>query len=232
MAWTRTRYLVLPVPDTNQPTICFGSGGSPNGVEVQPKGSKAIRIDGASAGLIEYVNTDGDKAWSKVAAGSSVQTEDLGTPAAKQVANIHAGVAGDDAVNDFPGPFTDPDVPRNLRVTFGAGWDGGDVTVVGTFNGSPQSEVFTAVAGTTVVGAKPFETAVSAAKGAVGVNPATASIGDGDTLGLARTPAEAIGTLSVDGVTEAATWDKTDVTVTPTTAPDGAKSFVAQYPTT
>ena len=231
MAWIRTRYIVPPVVDENQPTWCFGTGGSPAGVEAQPKGSKATQLDGVSGALIDFLNIDGTAAgWIAIPAGGSAWTlQDLGAPAAKQVANIHALFAGNDASNIFPGPFNDPDTSRNLRVTFVAGWDGGDVTVVGECRGEPQTEIFAANPGATVVGTEPFEAVTSATKGAVGINPAAACIGDGDSLGLASLPLSALDTLTADGVNEVGTWGATG-TVKPTTAPDGAVVFVAAYP--
>ena len=117
--------------------------------------------------------------------GACPFAESLGAPAAKGTTDVHAGFAGNDASNDFPGPFTDPDVPRNLRVDFAAAWDGGNVTVVGVDQfGAAVTEVFTASAGSTVVGTKIFAGVTSATKGAVGAAADAASIGTGDKLGL------------------------------------------------
>lgn len=61
-----------------------------------------------------------------------------------------------------PGTPTAPDIARNLKLTFGVGWDLGNVVVVGTLRGAPVSETFVAVAGTTVTGTKMFDAVTSA----------------------------------------------------------------------
>ncbi len=209
------------------------SGATYGGQELA-NGQVALRFrsDATDAAAALYVTVDGGTSNEAIpAGGAALMVEDIGQPAAKQAANIHALFAGNDGSNNFPGPFADPDVPRNLRVTFQAGWDGGDVEVFGTFRGQPQSEVFTANPGAIVTGIKPFDTVTSATKGAVGTNPAAASIGDGDSLGLSYEPASNIGTLTAGAVNEAATWDALNGTVKPgTTIPDGSAFFTAAYP--
>lgn len=159
--------------------------------------------------------------------------EDLGTPAAASTTAIHAAFAGNDASLNFPGPITNPDVPRNLTVTFAAGWDGGDVNVVGEDNaGNPINETFASGPGTTVKGNIPFSVVTSATKGAVGAAADAASIGTGDRLGLAVLPSLPVGSLTVDRVNVLATWGDTYATVAPpgANAPDGARLFTAMYP--
>lgn len=109
----------------------------------------------------------------------------LGIPAAADVDAVHAAYDADEAVLAFPGPFTNPDVPRNISVTFAATWDGGDVTVVGTNQFDEEvSETITAVAASTQLGEKIFKTVTSASKALEGAAAVGASIGFGDFLGV------------------------------------------------
>lgn len=97
-------------------------------------------------------------------------------PAAGGV-TIHAAVAGT-AANTFPGPFTQPDVPRNVAVDASAlSYDGGDVTIVGTdAMDAPLTEVLTPNGGAAATGSKAFKTITGASKATVGVDPATVTI--------------------------------------------------------
>jgi hypothetical protein len=187
---------------------------------VQPRFRKPISAEGY------YRETS-----SGTIVGACAFAESLGAPATKATVNIHAAFAGDDASNDFPGAFANPDVPRNLRVTFAGGWDGGNVIAVGTNQfGAPVAETFTAAAGTAVVGVKIFATVTSATKGAVGAAADAASIGTGDKLGLTGDLVASAGSLTKDGVTQAATWDATVSGVTPSTnVPNGARVYAAHY---
>jgi hypothetical protein len=156
------------------------------------------------------------------------QMMDLGAPDAEDDDVVHALFAGNNASSDFPGPFTNPDVPRNIKVTFEAGWDGGNVTVTGLDQFlTPVSEVVVASAGNTVAGTKIFATVTAATKGAVGSSSDGASIGVGKKIGISVDVEQAFGLLAVDGVSEAAVFDDTYSAVTPTSAPTGAKVFVA-----
>ncbi len=86
--------------------------------------------------------------------------------------------------------ISNPDVPRNLTVTFAGGffttnWDGGDVTVYGEdIFGRPINEVFLADPGSTVIGSKIFSRVTSAVKSTIGVTTAVATIGTGSILNL------------------------------------------------
>ena len=151
---------------------------------------------------------------------------DLGTPAAAGSTDVHAAFAGNDASNDFPGAFTNPDVPRAIRCVFAASYDGGDITVVGTgLNDEPVTEVITAVAASTVEGTKTFKTVTAAQKAAVGANAATVSIGHGLALSTLSDMSDAIGLLFSDGTAEAGTFDPAEDTVLTTTAPNGSVNF-------
>ena len=187
--------------------------------EVQPRFKRVISAKGFYR-----------EAASGALTGSMPVSESLGAPAAKGTTDIHAGFAASDAARPFPGPFTDPDFPRSTRITFGAAWDAGDVTVVGTDQfDSAQTEVIADVGGTTVEGIKVFKTVTSASKELVGASAHTASIGWGDKLGVSDELVAAVGVVAADGVTEAGTWDAGASAVTPTTVPNGAVVFSALY---
>ncbi len=158
-------------------------------------------------------------------------TDDLGVPSAANATAIHAAFEGNAGSNNYPGPFSNPDVSRTLTVVFAGGWDGGNVTVTGTdqFN-APATEIFNSNPGNTVKGVTAFKTVTSATKGAVGINPAAASIGSGDALGLLKALAQPVGVLSMNQENEAAKWDGAKSTVLPkTNMPDGSRHFWAMY---
>jgi hypothetical protein len=162
------------------------------------------------------------------------------TPAAKGTNNVHAAVASN-ASNTFPGPFTNPDVPRNLRLVFAASYDGGNVTVVGTDQfDQAVTEVFTGTQGTTQVGTKIFKTVTSATKATVGATANTVSIGTGDKIGLSKKLANTDAVLVIkattaDGFdTTPPTMDATYHAFTPTTTvPNGTVVYkmMANYDT-
>lgn len=233
MAWTRERYLVHPTLDPLQPTICEGSGGSPNAAEKQPKGSIAIQRDGATADLLAYINTDGSTAWSVLAKPLSLAwyTGAITNPAADSAAGVHAANGSD--VQTWPGPFTSPVVPRNISITFGALWDGGDVTITGTNQfDAAITEVIADVAGSKVEGVKTFKTVTAITHQLAGAGGGiTATAGWGHKFGIAKTLAAAIGALACDSVTEAAAWDATYNAFIPTTLPDGAHDYTWAVPT-
>lgn len=180
-----------------------------------------------AAGDLSYVLTPSDD---EVAAGvhltGSETVANLGAPAAAGVA-VHAAVPATDP-NDFPGPFTDPDVPRTVDVTYGVGYDGGDVTIVGTDQfDQPQTEVNVAVASSTVAGAKIFKTVTAISKAAVGASGGTAAPVTGAILGLPlKLNGATSNVLFADGATEAGVWDDTNNSVDTTTAPDGSTVFL------
>ncbi|MCK6529701.1 hypothetical protein L6R50_19820 [Myxococcota bacterium] len=208
-------------------------------LDAQPDAPPATRAaaTGVTVGNAAAAGTL-DNQTPAIAAAVLSMAQDLGTPAAPDTTSVHAAFAGNDAANDFPGPFANPDVPRAVQIAFAAGWDGGNVTVNGTDQfDQAVNEVIVANPGATVVGTKVFKTVTSASKGAVGANAAGASIGRASKLGVgsAAVPrvkdfnTRGVGELSVDGITEASTWDGTNSAVTPTTAPNGARRFVAVY---
>jgi hypothetical protein len=192
-------------------------------------------VDGMSSFLQSVA--DGDLSYAitfsatelAAGAGNTLETMlDMGAPAAEAAADVHATYAGNVALA-FPGPFTDPDVARSIRITYVAAYDGGDTTVVGTDQfGAAQSEVIVANAGNVVDGAKIFATVTGATQAAIGGDPASASIGTGTILGLNAQMGAATGNLLfADGIGEAGTWDADNNSVDPTTPPDGSAEFVA-----
>lgn len=160
-----------------------------------------------------------------VAAGTAV--------AAKGADAVHAAIAGTTSIAPVTTGITNPTVPRNLIITFGATWDGGDVVVVGTdANNAPVTETFVTNAGSTRVGTKIFKTVTSVAHTVVGVDAETYSTGTGDKLGLPASPAPAVGSpviLYTSGVAEAVTFDSTLNAFTPTNVPNGTRSYVLSF---
>lgn len=132
---------------------------------------------------------------------------------------------GADGVN-FPGAFSNPAIPRNVTVTFAAGWDAGDVTINGTDQfDAAVSETIADAAGTTVAGTKIFKTITSATKQSVGAAADGASIGYGDKIGLLAPIVSTFGMLQTDNTGEAVTVDATYHAFTPATAPNGVHDY-------
>ena len=154
--------------------------------------------------------------------------------ASKSATDVHVAFRGDlvpidptavDAV-----AISDPAIPRNLRVTLGANWDGGDVTVYGTNQFDEViSEVFATGTSTIRVGVNAFKTVTKITKTLLGVDVGsanTASVGTGDALGI---PAQLEGVYG-DGHLigtgfDAPTLDTTYNTVTFATAPNGSRDW-------
>lgn len=129
---------------------------------------------------------------------------------------------GTAATGAFPGAFTNPVVPRNLRVVFAANYDAGDVTVTGTnqFNAA-ITEVFTGTASSTQVGVKAFKTVTGATTATIGKHTsATVSIGTGDTIGIPFNVVDTVGYAYVGTTIEAITLNTTNDTFVPTTTPN------------
>lgn len=227
MAWTLERFIADPRVD-EKASIMLGSGGTPNGVQKAPIGTLALVRDAATVDLLWYVNTDGSTAWSvafkPLASGLYYGSV---TPAALSATNVHAGVAGT-APNAFPGPFTNPDVPRSARLVFGAGWDGGDVLLTGTSGlGVAQTETVAnpGAGGGTVETGKVWATITAATKAAIGINPATCSIGRGQKLAVTKAIVAVGGIVTCDDVDDAATWDRTNSAFIPTQIPNGSHVY-------
>ncbi len=156
----------------------------------------------------------------------------LGTPvAASNTSCVSTGLASNSASATFATP-ANPDVPRNVSVTAGANWDGGNVTVTGTdINGGAQNETITPTPGSTVAGAKIFTTVTGATKATQGSQSTsnTATLGYGTKLGviggLAIGPASAIYTRATTVACGAldVTNQGVDCSATP---PDGTHAMV------
>jgi hypothetical protein len=153
----------------------------------------------------------------------------LGAPVAASANGAHAAVAGNAAADLFPGPYTDPAQARCLSVTFAAGWDGGDVTLVGTDQfGDAATEVVGSVPGSTIDTAICFATITSATKAAVGAAADAASVGWGDKIALLAPLSDPNGVLLCDDVVEVApVFDDVNHGVATITATNGARVFKA-----
>lgn len=145
-------------------------------------------------------------------------------PVAADTTGIHAAVAAN-AANTFPGPIgTIESWGRNLRVTFAASWDGGDVIVDGTDQfGRAVSETWASAAGSTVAGVKVFRTVTGIRKTAVGATANTASVGIGTAIGVPFS--FTAGQEFLNGVAELATINTTYYHFIPGTAANGALNY-------
>jgi len=221
-----------------------GSGGVPAGSDpgsigwVRPTGSEIHCVDTGDTYKFDGSNWDQElnvnSTFQDAASAEDLVSETVTAPAIDTVGGVHAGFAGNDVSNDFPGAFTNPDVPRSLSFTFGVGWDGGAVTPVGTdMMDAPCTEVIAdpGAGGAVVQATKVYKTVTAATKGAAGANPATCSIDTWHKLGLLNSPDVANGTVSADGVTEPATFEQGAQMegFLPTTLPDGAVDYVATF---
>lgn len=148
-------------------------------------------------------------------------------PVAADTSGVHAAYAASGAALAFPGPLTQPGHPRSLRVTFDSGWDGGNVTVIGTNQFDEAiSETFNTAPGSTVEGAKAFKTVTSITKQAVGVTANAASVGVGDKLGIyGKLSDEFNAQLFANNVACGATLNATYHTFIPELLPDGSTNY-------
>jgi len=147
-------------------------------------------------------------------------------PAAKGTTEVRAlhDVATTDAIT---AGITNPGVPRNLRVTKAASWDGGTITVVGTDQfDAAITEVFPALVAGLEVGTKIFKTVTSFARSIALAGGTGVSIGCGDLIGIPVRVDSAYGMLSLAGVSEAVTVSTTVHSFTPTSLPDGVSNYI------
>jgi hypothetical protein len=205
------------------------SGGAPTIVQNAPLGTFYLRLTGnvlyqktsATPGTWQTVGTSG------VASGSA-KVFTVPTPVIADTTSVQAGYAANQGSNTFTG-VTNPDVPRNLQVFFAAGWDGGDVTVVGTNQFSNAlSEVFTTGSNVLRVGAKIFKTITSITKGSVGASSALASVGPENTLGIVGVLADTSNALLfANNVAIGGTLDAVNQAFTPQASqvPDGVLGY-------
>jgi len=146
---------------------------------------------------------------------------------AASAVGVHAAVQ-EGAALAFPGPFTNPAIPRSIQIVFAAGWQGGDITIKGTdqFN-RPQTEVIADVAGTTVQGVKIWKTITSAAKELVAGTTDLATMQTGTKIGLLFRLTNGTGLLFCGVTSEAfVALDATYHGFTPTTAPNGTNDYI------
>lgn len=123
------------------------------------------------------------------------------SPAMASTSNVHDQHRGD-GVNTFPGPITNPVIPRTLDAWFGVDWDGGTVTVSGTDQyDQPITEDYDAPIdgfGGLIYGTKAFKTVTGISKSAVGADASAdnyVSFGGGSKLAF---PPDVVG--SADSV--------------------------------
>jgi hypothetical protein len=141
---------------------------------------------------------------------------------------IGASMAGNAASNVMT-ISAQPGHARSVRAVFAISWDGGNLNIVGTDqDGMPQTELITAVANSTVEGAKVFKTITSITKTAVGAAAAAVTVGPSTKIGfgVGIRPVTNSVMMLVNGVAEAATVDYTVRYWTPgTTAPNGTNDY-------
>jgi len=148
------------------------------------------------------------------------------TDVAANAVGVHAAVQ-EGAANAFPGPFTNPAIPRSVQIVFAAGWQGGDITIQGTDQfGRPQVEVIADVAGTTVQGVKIWKTITAAAKELLAGTTDPATMQTGTKIGLLCRLTDATVLLFCGTASEAATLDSTYHAFTPTTVPNGTNDYI------
>lgn len=154
---------------------------------------------------------------------------------AKNATVVHANVYGDASPTSgkvtVSTGLTNPTFARNISCTFGADWDGGDVTIIGTDQfGAAQTEVVTANPGNAVYGGKVFKTVTSFTYpgGGTGTHATNVvSVGTGDKLGCTKKLANSQVTVRIAGVVDASTVDVTNSAFTPSAGnlADGAKDY-------
>lgn len=142
--------------------------------------------------------------------------------AAKSATAVHASVLAT-AANLFPGPITNPGVPRNLSAVSAAGYDGGILTIVGTnqFDVAQTETITPNPAGGTVYGVKTWKTVTSITKATIGVAAFGVSVGTGDKIGVPYNIVDGTALLFRGTVIEAVTIDVTNDSYTPATPPAG-----------
>jgi hypothetical protein len=160
-------------------------------------------------------------------------------PVAATAANVLAATALAVGATTVTTGLTNPDFPRNLSITGGAGGMAGNVVITGTnIRGTVITETIALSGTSTVVGNKAFATVTSVAlPGYTNNTSDTVSVGVGVKLGLER---ELVADL-VLGTSVNGTWETTRPTVaqstsliesntlTTNTAPNGSKAIICAY---
>jgi len=155
----------------------------------------------------------------------------LTTPTAAGTTGLLASLASNSATNTFTITNATFDFPRNVRIAFASGWDGGNVALVGLdARGNALTETITASAGNTVASVNAFKSLTSATKSAVGAtgNAATGGVGNVFATGVYRlADRELVVTLTDTNAQDTAPTliDMTHSTFTMATAPNGTHSY-------
>lgn len=233
--------LAKALGDTNEDNgiaVLAGSGvpsGATYGGQTLATGQNALAIDADAASIdaLIYGTVNGGTAWTAFAPGAlKWYSGTISAPATDSTTGVHAS-NGDD-VRPWAGPYTSPAVPRNVTITFGSAWAGGNVTITGTNQfDAAMTEVIVASAGNTVAGIKAFKTVTSithASAGPGGLNHG-ASAGWGHKFGMAKVLSLALGVLTEDGNQDAAAWDATYCAFTPTALPNASRTYRWAVPT-
>ena len=146
-------------------------------------------------------------------------------------ATVHAAYNATDP-NIFPGPITQPDVPRSIYGSASLGYDGGDITVTGTDAlDRVISDTFTPGAGSGT--AKAFKTITQLEKATVGTTGAVTVITDADTTTKYGVPFAVAGSYGIAQKSPSTSEPLTISTVAANntvqfaTAPTGAIRFTA-----
>lgn len=178
----------------------YATAGARNTALTAPAaGDLVFLTDGGSAtpALQVYDGDSWEVVWPASGGGGGVSPAavnlNLGDTLAAGTSNIHAPYGASEGDNNFPGPFSVVDTEftanktaRRIVVSYGAGWDGGAVTLTGTDgDGDPLIEVIPAGDGTDITSVGFFATVPAASKAAVGVAVASASIGTAAAMKVA-----------------------------------------------
>ena len=152
-------------------------------------------------------NATGDKFYMKQDTFSGNYVEHFMDVLPPVTLHVHAQMTGTGSEQNITTALTNPDVPRNLVVTFGAGAGTGDVVITGTLadGTTAQTENFTFAASTPVIGEKAFAT-VTQITIPNSMEGFTVDVGLDNLLGLTNS-------VNAAGDVYKATLDGADVTV-------------------
>jgi hypothetical protein len=223
-----------PVLDSQgAPILITVDGTSKDPAEAALKGNvrRSFDVDQPAHYLLWRVSGQGSATGflsdASIGAFASADTKlvDLGAPLAASATAVHAAYAGN-AVVAFPGPFTNPDVPRNITATFAASYDGGNILLTGLDQfGVAQTETITANAGNTVAGVKIWSSITAATRSAVGATANTVSLGRGTKLGFKDQLSTIVEILDGGTVEAPSSVDYTVYGFVPGTAPNGTHTY-------
>ena len=165
----------------------------------------------------------------------------IAAPAAKSATYFATTAYGDESTNPITVATSAPNVtelaarPRNVTATFGATWDGGDITVTGTDQfDMPQTETIADTQSQTILGVKLFKTVTAISKQSVGTGDHatnTVTVGTGDKLAVVARATQAfclVGNSTPTAMTQTA-YDTTYNGFTPSAAPNGSLTFTVAF---